>query len=344
MANQVYANGREISCQAGEGKTICAFPDVCMTPPQTPATPPGVPIPYPNTGMASDCTDGSKNVKISGKEVLLKDKSYFKKSMGDEAGCAPMKGVVTHKNMGKVYFKSWSMDVKFEGENIVRHLDLTTHNHASETGQTPPLPHQDATAFGNPSECKADSEKANTACADSKPVQVGSRTHKICSEDCKQAMECILVAKGKDKEKCCSPDNTGDHLIEDHMTDGAPDFKNIPSLYSGAPCMCVNRSRYHGKHGIAHGTRGIREDQLIGKALTYGNAKQMALQSHKDANPDSNCSSGCIEAQLDSFYGKDPEKKCNTPHRKQPLKAEQRQAALDRISSTTSTGAGGGAP
>src|SRR6185437_10322600 len=139
MANQVYANGREISCQAGEGKTICAFPDVCMTPPQTPATPPGVPIPYPNTGMASDMTDGSKNVKISGKEVLLKDKSYFKKSMGDEAGCAPMKGVITHKNMGKVYFKSWSMDVKFEGENIVRHLDLTTHNHASETGQTPPL-------------------------------------------------------------------------------------------------------------------------------------------------------------------------------------------------------------
>ncbi len=36
---------------------ICAFPDVCFTPPQTPATPPGVPIPYPNTGMASDTTE-----------------------------------------------------------------------------------------------------------------------------------------------------------------------------------------------------------------------------------------------------------------------------------------------
>ena len=107
MANQVYANNMEISCKAADGKSICAFPDVCFTPPQTPATPPGVPIPYPNTGMASDCTDGSSSVKISGKEVMLKNKSYFKRSMGDEAGCAPKKGVVTSKNMGKVYFIMW---------------------------------------------------------------------------------------------------------------------------------------------------------------------------------------------------------------------------------------------
>src|SRR5947208_7261243 len=120
----------EISCKAGQGKSICAFPDVCFTPPQTPATPPGVPIPYPNTGMDSDTTDGSKTVQISGQEVMLKNKSYFKKSTGDEAGCAPKKGVVTSKNMGKVYFNAWSMDVKFEGENVVRNLDITTHNHA----------------------------------------------------------------------------------------------------------------------------------------------------------------------------------------------------------------------
>ena len=79
MANEVYANGREVACQAANGKAICAFPDVCFTPPQTPATPPGVLIPYPNTGMASDSTEGSKNVKISDKEVLLKNKSYFEK-------------------------------------------------------------------------------------------------------------------------------------------------------------------------------------------------------------------------------------------------------------------------
>lgn len=88
MANNVFANNREVSCKSGEGKTICCFPDTCFTPPENPATPPGVPIPYPNTGMDSDTTEGSKTVKISGKEAMLKNKSYFKKSYGDEAGCA----------------------------------------------------------------------------------------------------------------------------------------------------------------------------------------------------------------------------------------------------------------
>jgi hypothetical protein len=147
MGNDVFANGREISCKAADGKAICAFPDVCFTPPQTPATPPGVPIPYPNTGMASETTKGSKNGKISGKEIMLKNKSYFKKSSGDEAGSAPKKGIVTSKIQGKVYFNSWSMDVKFEGENVVRHLDLTTHNHASPPGQTPPWPYVDTMAL-----------------------------------------------------------------------------------------------------------------------------------------------------------------------------------------------------
>src|SRR5206468_8369012 len=125
MSNQVYANNMEVSCKQAAGKSICALPDVCMTPPQTPATPPGVPIPYPNTGMASDTTDGSTTVKIAGEEVMLKNKSCFSKSSGDEAGSAPKKGVVTSKNMGKVYFNAWSMDVKVEGENVPRNLDIT---------------------------------------------------------------------------------------------------------------------------------------------------------------------------------------------------------------------------
>ena len=78
---------------------------------------------------------------------MLKNKSSFKKSTGDEAGAAPMKGVVTHKNTGKVFFTMWSMDVKIEGENVVRMMDLTTHNHAgSMPGNTPPWPCTDAIA------------------------------------------------------------------------------------------------------------------------------------------------------------------------------------------------------
>lgn len=338
MGNDVFANGREVSCKAADGKSICAFPDVCFTPPENPATPPGVPIPYPNTGMASDTTSGSKKVKVSGKEVMLKNKSYFKKSMGDEAGSAAKKGVITSTNRGKVYFTSWSMDVKFEGSNVVRMLDLTTHNHMSMPGNSPPWAYIDTVAMAEDSPCKKDAQNAKDACKNSKPVRVGKRWHRECDEQCKKAMECVLVPKGKDKEMCCRPDNTGDHLIEDHWTKGQPDFEK-PGLYSGAPCSCVNQSRYEGRHGIGHGTRGVLEDGLIGsdKDFTYEKAKEFAIQSHKDANPNAKCAQACIEAQLDHFYGQDGSKKCKKPTRKQPLRAEQRAAARARVSATTST-------
>jgi hypothetical protein len=163
MGNEVYANKLEVSCKAADGKSICAMPDVCMTPPQTPATPPGVPIPYPNTGMASDCSDGSSTVQVSGQEVMLKDKSSFKQSSGDEAGCAPMKGVITAKIRGKIYFAAWSMDVQFEGENVVRHMDLTTHNHGS-TPNTGPWLYADRMAMSNIPGCAGERQRVKDAC------------------------------------------------------------------------------------------------------------------------------------------------------------------------------------
>ena len=215
MSNQVYANNMEVSCKAAAGKSICAFPDVCFTPPQTPATPPGVPIPYPNTGMASDTTSGSTSVKISGKEVMRKNKSYFKKSMGDEAGCAPKKGVMTSKNMGKVYFTKWSMDVKVEGENVVRHLDITTHNHGSNPPNSLPTVYQDLLA-ALPPECATQRDEFKSKCA-SATVEGNAVTG--CNDDCKKAQKCILVPKKLDKKFCCGEDTdteerTGDHLVE----------------------------------------------------------------------------------------------------------------------------------
>lgn len=135
MANEVYANNREISCKAASGKSIAAFPDVCFTPPQTPPMPLGIPIPYPNTGLSKDTTKGTRTIRITRKEVMLKNKSYYKTSYGDEPGRAPKKGIITSKIKGKVYFTSWSMDVKFEGKNVVRHMDLTTHNPWVDAGQ-----------------------------------------------------------------------------------------------------------------------------------------------------------------------------------------------------------------
>lgn len=136
MANEVFANGREISCKSGDGKSICEFPDVCMTPPTTAATPMGVPIPYPNTAFSRDATEGSRTVKIDQKEVMLQDASYYKTSTGDEAGCATSakKGIISGTTKGKMYFIAWSMDVSIEGKHVARTADMTTHNHASKPG------------------------------------------------------------------------------------------------------------------------------------------------------------------------------------------------------------------
>lgn len=171
MANEVYANGMELACKSGAGKVIAAFPDVCMTPPENPATPPGVPVPYPDTALASDTTKGSKNVKISDKEIMLKNKSYFKTLSGNEAGCAAKKGVVSSKIKGKVYFVKWSMDVKVEGENVDRHMDMTTNNHGSPmANEAAPWPYLDAASMSDPGHpCVKDQVKEMMACQDYKP-------------------------------------------------------------------------------------------------------------------------------------------------------------------------------
>lgn len=127
----VFANGLEISGKAVDAKTIAAMPDVCFTPPENPATPPGVPVPYPSFGMASDTEDGTGTVFIGGKTVNVKNKSYLSKTSGTEAGCAAKKGAVTSNNTGKSYFHKWSNDVKFDGEPVIRNSDLASHNHSS---------------------------------------------------------------------------------------------------------------------------------------------------------------------------------------------------------------------
>ena len=112
------------------GMTII-FPDVCKTP-APPA--PFVPIPYPNIAMSSDTASGSSQVKCDGNPVCVKD-SNFSTSTGDEAGTAGG-GVVSNKTKGKAEFVNFSFDVKFEGKNVPRALDLMLHNDKN----TPPFP------------------------------------------------------------------------------------------------------------------------------------------------------------------------------------------------------------
>jgi len=127
----VFANGLEIACKAQANQVIAAFPYVCMTPPQTPATPPGVPVPYPTFGMDGDTDKGTSTVKIGGKTVTQKNKSYYTKCTGNEAGCAPKKNLITSVNKGKEYAHAWSGNVKMDAEPISRFADLSSNDHAS---------------------------------------------------------------------------------------------------------------------------------------------------------------------------------------------------------------------
>ncbi|AUH66520.1 DUF4150 domain-containing protein [Paracoccus zhejiangensis] len=135
----VFANGLEISSKKQGCKVIAAFPDTCFTPPLTPATPPGVPVPYPDFGQDSDLTSGTGTVNIGGEPVSQENSSKYSKCSGDEAGSAPKKGIITSKNMGAVYAQKWSMDVKFEGKGVVRFSDMATSNHACNPGDCPPM-------------------------------------------------------------------------------------------------------------------------------------------------------------------------------------------------------------
>jgi hypothetical protein len=321
VSNAVYANKMEISCKAGSGKTICAMPDVCFTPPQTPATPPGVPIPYPNTGMSSDCSSGSSTVKISDQEVMLKDSSYFKTSTGDEAGAAPKKGIITSSNTGKVYFIAWSMSVLVEGENVVRHLDMTTGNHACETTNVPaPMAHIDDMSDAVKTACSEEITKGKAACKD--------QSVKKCSAACKAAQKCLLVPKGKDKKVCCKPHTTGHHMIEDHWVKKKK--STFPTAYGSkgykaAPCVCANRYRSQGTvHRQLHDIQGTFEESFkkggsrfkAGEpngGWNYGAGKDAALTAHQDTFKESGCRRPCLEAQLDAFYGPDPNRPLNKP-------------------------------
>jgi Domain of unknown function (DUF4150)/GHH signature containing HNH/Endo VII superfamily nuclease toxin 2 len=348
MGCEVYANNNMIACKAADGKTVAAFPDVCFSPPLTPATPPGVPIPYPNTAMASDTTDGSKTVMISGQEVMLKDKSCFKTSTGDEAGSAPKHGVVTSKIKGKANFCCWSMDVKFEGENVPRHLDLTGHNEASNPFNAPPWLYADKVAFENSGGkvCEEEKRKAKDACSTS-TVKRGRRRN--CSNECKEAQKCVLVPKKDDKATCCPRDTTGHHLVEVHCftpTAGRNEGERLGgfSRYNDqdAPCVCASKPRHSGSHGILHSIqnqieasfnatgavlkkwpgagplikRGGDERRPAESKWTYGQARDAGAFAHKTAFK--HCNAVCIQNQLDAYHNKCGVKS-DTPVRTDPV-------------------------
>ncbi|MDI5933171.1 PAAR-like domain-containing protein [Halomonas kalidii] len=325
MGNDVFANGREISCKAADGKAIAAFPDVCMTPPENPTTPPGVPVPYPNTGMAKDATSGSKSVKISRKEVMLKNKSYFKKSTGDEAGSATKKGVVTSKNRGKVYFTAWSMNVKFEGENVVRHMDMTTHNHASQPANTIPWLYSDTMDPSTiPDDCKQVANNFNEHCGDKVGDSLAGTNKAMCDDkDCAEARECIVTPYNLG---CCPPGDdepTPHHIVpaSQFHTGGEGAVAILSKVVDGevvdkynarqAPCICTDgKSHSVGTHGKIHrktNNKTVRHPDVSsflsksGKSISKDarwEVKEAEKVGGEAVSESTECDAECIEAQV----------------------------------------------
>ncbi|CAN1600867.1 DUF4150 domain-containing protein [Pseudomonas sp. B21-028] len=328
MGNEVYANNMEVSCKAANGKSVACFPDVCFTPPQTAATPLGVPIPYPNTGMAKDTTRGTRTVKISGKEAMLKDKSYFKTSYGDEAGNAPKKGIITNKIKGKVYFTAWSMNVKFEGENVVRNMDLTTHNHGS-TANTLTWPYLDAVAMAdpeNPCVKSGNVKKVKAACPPpAKSLSRGAIPGPAdnTSPECCEARKCMLVPNSP-KSRCSKCGGKTPHHpvpVADLSTPRPINPKTgklkvrgdpfVPTYdHNKAPCICVEGADHNSREGptdklMQHGRIGrgyvVKRDAMLNGRddFTYAEISDLSAQAVAD---ETGCDKDCVKAQIDKGH------------------------------------------
>ena len=295
MPADVFANGMEVACKSGAAKVICAFPDVCLSPPTPPAGP--VPLPYPVTSMDSDTADGSRTVKIRGAEVMLKSSSNYKKCMGDEAATKTLgMGVVTHCIGGKTYFAAWSSDVKIEGENADRNLDITNSNGQSMTNQT---------AWPNTATLKLPS-----------------------GEKCSDVLDAagVVIHPYKKADKVCKSGQQSDHIIQNACFENSrgkggiatfPDYK-----LEEAPCICLNDATnpktQHGKKTKAQNAV-TAEWKENGENPTYAEARDANMEAMKKAKPDladNKKAMACIKKVLDQhFLGEDGDKdaECRTP-------------------------------
>jgi hypothetical protein len=298
----VFANMMEVSAKKQGCKIIAAFPDVCFTPPQTPATPPGVPIPYPNFGMDSDLASGSSTVKIGGEPISQENASNYSKISGDEAGAAPKKGIITSKNMGKAYAQMWSMDVKADGKGVVRFGDIATSNHASNTGDTPP-----SVFFGGMEISLADCPKILAS--------VGLSTH---AHDDKE-QHCNYKDSSKAKQQ-------SDHVPQATcFTTGTRDdpgqvFPNGPYDIGAAPCVCLeDGSSLTTEHGRKsefqkwQTTVWKRRNAKTGWTPTFKDAKRADLNAIRYAksptlNPDADGNPHpalkCLEIEINKYFDK----------------------------------------
>ena len=182
------------------------------------------------------------------------------------------------------------MDVKVEGENVVRNLDMTTHNHASFPGNSPTWPYLDAAAFSGSGPCKDVAKAVKTKCSKhAKPFLEKKGKSKVFPDDnkkrqsameamckdkeCAKALECVLSPKNP--SNCCPqpqpspPKQTPHHIVPDAQFNFPGKSGGLIPLASGgvydydsAPCVCAKGTSH--STGI-HGKIRHRNQQLDGQ-------------------------------------------------------------------------------
>jgi hypothetical protein len=299
MADDVFINGRSAFHAGSAGKSMGAFPDACLCPPPPPGGP--VPTPLPNNAVASDLTACAKSIGLQ-KNPGAHRKSYVAKSTGNEPADPKASGqaaIATHVIQGESYFQSHSMDVLFDNIEAVRHLESTTHNHASQAlGSTPPAPMIGTKDFGQPweescgPECKLSSKEPNNCPEDPKGQKM--TPHHIIPAHC-------FRKRG------------------DSFTPEWPDYD-----YEKAACICVkgatktsvdsagkllDHGRIHARLDVAEALAGLREGGsqkwTFEEAKTVGVAAVMRVLGPK-------CDPVCVAALVEATHKGD---------RGQPLRA-----------------------
>lgn len=128
MAATVVINNLTVVHKSSGGTSVAA-PDVCKTP--APGGP--VPVPYANTALSRHTAKGGKQVRTDGQPPALKS-STFSTSTGDEPGT--LGGVVSGKTRGEAKPRSYSLDVKIEGQGVVRFTDVMVQNSGAAPNTT----------------------------------------------------------------------------------------------------------------------------------------------------------------------------------------------------------------
>jgi hypothetical protein len=288
----VFANGMEVACKAGAAKVICAFPDVCLSPPSPPAGP--IPIPYPVTSLDTDTAEGSRTVQIGGEEVMLKSTSNYKKCSGDEAATKSLgAGVVTHSIGGKTFFAAWSPDVKVEGENADRHLDFTNSNGQSTTNQM---------AWPNTATLKLPS-----------------------GEKCSDVLDAagVVIHPYKDAHKNCSSTQQSDHILQNACFENSRNGGGIATFpnykISEAPCICLEDkttpTTEHGRKTAAQNA-ATKKWKEANKNPNFGEVRDENMEAMKKARPDlknNQKAMDCIKMVVDNHYGKSDDTECRRP-------------------------------